>query len=117
MEKELAGSNSSLSSSYRQWAAVRANLLPIWEKELATGAGLCCTNQDGTTIAVDIIVFVVFIPKKCSNPRVRRFLKKVVKDQKYFSPLPRCHQRSFAFHLQLHNDIEGHSRGRKEEME
>ena len=29
MEKELAGSNSSLSSSYRQWAAVSANLLPI----------------------------------------------------------------------------------------
>ena len=30
MEKELAGSNSSLSSSYKQWAAVRANLLPIY---------------------------------------------------------------------------------------
>ena len=29
MEKELAGSNSSLSSVYRQWAAVNANLLPI----------------------------------------------------------------------------------------
>ena len=30
MEKELAGSNSLLLSSYRQWAAVSANLLPIW---------------------------------------------------------------------------------------
>ena len=80
MEKELAGSNSSLSSSYRQWAAVRANLLPIWE-ETAHIESLTDESkkivldwldvyQNSTALAVDEIVFNVFISQKYSNPGV-----------------------------------------------
>ena len=71
MEKELAGSNSLLSSSNRQCAAVRANLLPIWRKKQTKSKFLIFDNyQYSGAVAVDELSFDVFIPKKCSNPGV-----------------------------------------------
>ena len=69
MEKELAGSNSSLSSSYRQWAAVRTNLLPICLimimviQEIGKYAALVgdCSYQHCTTLAVDEVSVNVLI--------------------------------------------------------
>ena len=84
MEKELAGSNSSLSSSYRQWAAVRANLLPICLimmviqqiRKYAVLHWLVRHYQNAATLAVDEVRFNVLITKKRSNPRIGINLEK-----------------------------------------
>ena len=121
MEKELVGSNCSLSSSYRQWAAVSANLLPIWvggsqRKQLnfwnktVYERRQWCTHYYSCTLAVYIVRFDVFILQKCSCPGVSINLEKgAFSRQRHFLPRPHFHQRSFPFCLKSHKYIQEHS--------
>ena len=101
MEKEEAGSISSLSSLNRQWAAVSANRLPICEQQLdeqtnkqtwqlqipcrspisnktAHGEKQWSQNyyQHSATFTIDVASLVITISEKRSNPRVGILLKK-----------------------------------------
>ena len=85
MEKELAGSSSSFSSSKRQWAAVNANLFPICGGSKDLKVFLFSTSyklQEGfpyqysPTSTIDVVSFCVFIPQKRSKPGVSICLKR-----------------------------------------
>ena len=108
-EREEAGQICSVFELNTQWAAVRAKLLPIWNKAKQIPYSEGDTHQGGTALAVDVgrrivsVAFHISLLQQGNNPRKGLNLDKLRKlSFKLYIPVPFPLQISFQFLWLVH---------------